>query len=275
MQKFLRRIISDYKEYFVLLILSVISLSVLKSNDSPKIKNLRIIGLGYFAVVNSAVTSLIDFFHTDSSFEELKQQNAELTLELNKLRKHGLENESLRRMLAFNDTSDFPLQPAEVISKLVTKTQGNYIINRGKLDSVKTGMPVINEKGLIGIVSEVADNFAVVKTLENSNLNIAVTIQRNDVDGILSWTGNRLIIKDIPTTYDIEVGDRIITSDFSSVFPPAIPVGVVVKKDSVQLGLLHNITVKPYVDPGSVSNVFIVMLTQSRQVNQLELNLMK
>lgn len=275
MQKFFRRIISDYKEYIVLLVLSVISLVVLRNNDSSKIRNLRIIGLGYFAAVNSVVSGFTDLFGGGSPAEELKKQNAGLVLELNRLRKYGLENESLRNMLAFRDTSSYPLLAAEVISKLVTKTQGNFIINRGNRDSVKTGMPVINEKGLVGIVAEVAEKFSVIKTIENSRLNIAVTIQRNDVDGILSWTGSRLIIKDIPTTYDVEVGDRIITSDFSSVFPPAIPVGVVVKKDSVQLGLLHNITVKPYADPGSVSNLFVVMIRQSRQVNQLELNLMK
>ena len=275
MRKFFRRLVSDYKEYLLLIILSIISLTILSQNEKPAAKHLKAFALGNFAVINELVSSTVSIFQPDVSKEELKNENAKLMLELNRLRKYKVENDELRSLIAFKDTCKYPLIPANIISKLVTKIQGNFIINRGSNDQVQKGMPVINEKGLIGLIMDVTENYSVVQNLYNSNLNIAVTIQRINVDGILSYDGSNLIIKDIPTTYDIKVGDIIETSDFSSLFPPSIPVGIVSMKGSNVLGLLHNISVQSFADLYSVNNLFIIKIIPSKQINQLEMNLIK
>ncbi len=275
MQKFVRYVLSNFKEYLLLIILSVISLSILAANEKPQAKRLKTFALGSFSVVDELVSYLTYPFRKDDSMAELKEENARLMLEVNKLRKYAMENDELKGMIAFKDTSKFPLIPAKVISKLVTKVQGNFIINRGSLDDVKKGMPVLNQKGLIGLVSEVSDNFSVVKTLENNTLNIAVTIQRTNVDGILSYDGNNLVIKNVPSTYDIKVGDRIETSDFSSLFPPSIPIGVIQRKESNVYGLLLNLYVQPLVNIPSVDDLYVMKIIQSKEINQLEMNLMK
>lgn len=274
MLKFLRRIIVDFKEYFLVVLLSIISISLLASNEKPAIKRLRTFAFGSFAVFNELINYPISIFKKDYSIEELKEENARLMLEINRLRNRGLENDKLRSMLLFKDTSNYPLIGADVISKLVNKVQGNFIINRGAKNGITAGMPAINDKGLIGVVVDVTDDFSVVRTLYNSNLNIAVTIQRINVDGILSWDGKELVIKNIPTTYDIHIGDSVETSNFSTVFPPNIPVGIISKRESVPIGLLHSISVKPFVDIYSVNNLFILKIVPSKQINQLEMNLL-
>jgi rod shape-determining protein MreC len=158
---------------------------------------------------------------------------------------------------------------------LVTKTQGNFIINQGSVNDIKRGMPVLTSKGLVGLVMDVTENFSVVRTLYNSNLNLAIKVQRSNVDGVLSYDGAKLIIKDIPATYDVKEGDRIETSEFSSLFPPSIPVGQVARKESNILGLLHNLTVIPFVNIESVNNVFVLKVLLTKQINQLEMNLLK
>lgn len=275
MLKFLRRLLYDFKEYLLLVILSIISLSILAANEKPNAKHLKTFALGNFAVLNELTNSFVSIFQKDFSKEELKEENAKLMLEVNRLRNSGLENEELRSMLAFKDTCKYPLLPAKVVSKLVTKIQGNFIINRGTNEEIKKGMPVLNQNGLIGVISEVADNYSVVKTLRNSNLNIAVTVQRIHVDGILSYDGNNLIIKNIPTTYDVQVGDRIETSDFSSLFPPSVPIGIVKKVETNVYGLLHNIVVQSFADIDGANNLFVLKVIPSKQINQLEMNLMK
>ena len=246
MRKFLRRIVSDYKEYLLLIVLSIISLTILSQNEQPAAKHLKTFALGNFATLNEIASSFVSIFKSDESRDDLKNENAHLMLELNRLRKYKTENEELRSMIALKDTSKYPLIPAKIISKLVTKSQGNFIINRGFYDQIKKGMPVINDKGLIGLIMDVTENYSVVQNLYNSNLSIAVTLQRTNVDGILNYNGSKLTIKDIPTTYDVQIGDIIETSDFSSLFPPSIPVGKVSKKESNVLGLLHNLTVEPF-----------------------------
>jgi len=275
MLKFLRRLAADYKEYILLIILSVISLTLLSKSEKPQAKHLKTFALGNFALLSEITNSLTSIFKRDISLDELKQENAQLMLEVNRMRKLRSENDELREMIAFRDTSRYPLIPAKVISKLVTKTQGNFIINRGSSDEIKKGMPVLNEKGLIGLIMDVAENYSVVRTLNNSNLNIAVTLQRTNVDGILSYDGKNLVIKDIPTTYDVQVGDRVETSDFSSLFPPAIPIGVVVKKESNVLGLLHIITITPFADIPAENDLFVLKVLPSKQINDLEMNLLK
>lgn len=275
MLKFLRRLAADYKEYILLIILSVISLTLLSKSEKPQAKHLKTFALGNFALLSEITNSLTSIFKRDISLDELKQENAQLMLEVNRMRKLRSENDELREMIAFRDTSRYPLIPAKVISKLVTKTQGNFIINRGSSDEIKKGMPVLSEKGLIGLIMDVADNYSVVRTLNNSNLNIAVTLQRTNVDGILSYDGKNLVIKDIPTTYDVQVGDRVETSDFSSLFPPAIPIGVVVKKESNVLGLLHIITITPFADIPAENDLFVLKVLPSKQINDLEMNLLK
>ncbi|MFA7228609.1 MAG: rod shape-determining protein MreC [Melioribacteraceae bacterium] len=275
MIKFLRRIASDYKEYILLIVLSIISLTLLSKSEKPAAKQLQTFALGNFALISEITSSFTSVFRRDASLEELREENAALMLNVNRMRNAVLENEQLREMIAFKDTSRYPLIPAKVVSKLVTKIQGNFIINRGSNEGILKGMPVLSQKGLIGLIMDVTENYSIVRTLHNSNLNIAVTLQRTHVDGILNFDGRNLIVKDIPTTYDVQIGDRIETSDFSSLFPPAIPVGIVEKKETNVLGLLHNITIIPFADISSANNLFIMKIVPSKQMNDLEMNLLK
>lgn len=275
MLNFLRRLAADYKEYILLIILSVISLTILSKNEKPQVKHLRTFALGNFAVLNEITRSVTSIFRNDISLDELTKENAKLMLEVNRMRKLRSENDELRAMISFRDTSKYPLIPAKVVSKLVTKIQGNFIINRGFSDEIKKGMPVLSEKGLVGLIMDVAENYSVVRTLYNSNLNIAITLQRTNVNGILNYNGRNLVVKDIPTTYDVQVGDSIETSDFSSLFPPSIPIGIVKKKESNVLGLLHTITITAFAGISEADNLFILKVVPSKQINDLEMNLLK
>lgn len=275
MIKFVRRVISEYKEYLLLIILSIVSLTVLSSNEQPQVKKIRTFAFGTFAFCSEVINSVTGIFKSGYSRDELLKENAELMLEINRLRKLGSENKELHSMLNYKDTTRFPLIAADVVSKLVNKIEGNFIINKGYEDGLQKGMPVITHRGLVGVVADVGNTFSTVRTIYNSNLNIAVTIQRINVDGILSWDGKELIIKNIPTTYELNVGDTVETSDFSTLFPPAVPIGVVSKKEDITLGLLHTISVKPFADIYSVHDVFILKSIPNVQINQLEMNLMK
>ena len=109
----------------------------------------------------------------------------------------------------------------------------------------------------------------------NSDLNLAVTNQRSNVNGILSWNGSDLVIKNIPTNFDNEIGDRIITSEFSTILPPSIPVGVISKKETNIAGVLSNLVVQPFTNITLMKNIFVIKYIESEQVNDLELNLLK
>ncbi|MBL1212817.1 MAG: rod shape-determining protein MreC [Ignavibacteriae bacterium] len=275
MQKIFRRFFLEYKEYIVVTLLLVISISLISQNENTQIKKVRTLAFGGFALVHSISSGIRDVFANKDEIEELKKLNAELMLKVNLLREYGLENRELKELLNFRDTTNYELVPGKIISKLVSKTHGNFIVNIGISDSVKTGMPIVNSDGLVGIITDASENFSVVRTLGNSVLNLAVTNQRSNVNGILSWNGNALIIKNIPSNFDNEIGDRIVTSEFSTILPPSIPVGVISEKETNIAGVLTNLVVQPFTDFTAMKNIFAVKFIESEQINELELNLLK
>lgn len=273
MPSFFNRLWLNFKEYIVLIFLLVTSLVILSQSEKPQIQNVRTYAFGSFAVVTSTVSAILEPFKTSFENLRLRETNARLMLEVNRLREYGMMNQELKKMLSLKDTTQFPLIPARIVSKYISNTQGNFIVNAGSNNGLMVGMPVINDQGLIGIVRSVSKDFSLIRTLKNRELRFAVKNQRSRFDGIIEWNGSNLVIKNVPKTYDMEIGDRIITSDFSTKFPPSVPVGVVSGGTKDKTGIFNNITVSPFVDFIRIENVFIIQFIPSVQKNNLELNL--
>ncbi|MGE5679608.1 MAG: rod shape-determining protein MreC [Bacillota bacterium] len=275
MRGFFLRIWNGYKEYLVVVILLVLSLVLLSFSTNPAIKRVKTYAFGGFAIVTSGVSKVIEPFQTAFETKRLREANAQLMLQVNRLREYGIQNEELKKLLALKDSSDYPLIAANVVSKFVSNSQGCFIINAGSNENIQTGMPVINDQGLIGVIISVSKDFSILRTFNNSELKFAVRNQRSKFDGVIEWNGSNLVIKNVPKTFDMEIGDRIVTSDFSTKFPPSIPVGVVTGGNRDKTGIFNNIVVKPYVDLVKVSNVFVIGFVPSTQRNNLELNLIR
>ncbi len=274
MEILIRKLFNKSKEYILLILLLIISLSIIPLNNNPEIKKIKTYAFATFAVFGNLLESTLTLFSNRDELLELKKENAKLMLAVNSLREYALENSELKKLLSFKLTSNYDLIPSTVVSKNISNTQGAYIINSGVRDNISKSMPVINENGLVGIVSETSNNYALVQTLTNSSLKISCTIPRSNVNGIVRWDGSNLIMQNIPTTADINRGDRVVTSVLSTIFPPSIPVGLVVKKESNISGLLSNVTIKPFVDVFSIKNVFVLNSVESTQIDSLELNLL-
>ncbi|MDP4172628.1 MAG: rod shape-determining protein MreC [Bacteroidota bacterium] len=275
MKSFFSRFWNGYKEYIVVVVLLVISLVLLSLSTNPAIKRVKTYAFGGFAVITSGVSKVIEPFQTAFETKRLREANAQLMMQVNRLREYGIQNEELKKLLALKDSSEYPLIAASVVSKFVSNSQGCFIINTGNNEGVQLGMPVINDQGLVGVVISVSKDFSIIRTLNNSELKFAVKNQRSKFDGVMEWNGTDLVIKNVPKTFDMEIGDRIVTSDFSTKFPPSIPVGVVAGGNRDKTGIFNNIVVRPYVDFIKVSNVFVIGFVPSVQKNNLELNLIR
>lgn len=262
-----------FKEYIVLIFLLVISLILLSLSNKPPVKKVKTFAFSGFTILTSAFSKIISPFENSIENSRLREVNARLMLEVNKLRQDGVQNQELKKMLGLKDSSSFPLIAAQVIAKYVSTSQGNLVINVGNNEKVKYGMPVINDRGLVGIIVNNTQDFSVVRTLQNSEQKLAVMDQRSRYNGVLEWNGANLIIKNIPKSYDMEVGDKIVTSNFSTKFPPSIPVGIISGGTTDKTGLLNNIIVKPFVDFARIENVFVIGFIPSTIKNNLELNL--
>lgn len=275
MELFVRKLIYKLREYIVLVILLLISLVLLPQNDNQEVKKIKSYAFASFAIVTNISSSIGDWFDNSAALNKQRKINAELMLQLNSVRDHALENKNLKELLEFKAQSTSQLIPTTIIAKNISNIQGSYIINSGWGDDVLKSMPVITNAGLLGIVVEVEENFSVVRTLHNTSLKIAGTIQRSNIDGVIYWDGQSLVMHNIPTTTDIDKGDRVVTSTLSSILPPSIPIGLVVKKESNVSGILSSIIIEPFVDVLTAKNVFVLEEVRSKQIDELELNLLK
>jgi rod shape-determining protein MreC len=272
MFKLLSYVWDNFKEYLVLILLVVLSLTLLTQNNNSQIQKVRAVAFGSFA---SVTTVFYDFFNITQLKNDntiLRLTNAELMIQISMLREQGILNRELKGMLGLMDTTSLPIFPATIVSKSLSVTQNTITINAGQKDGIKPGMPVISYRGFVGIIQSCSESFSIARTLKNVDLKFTVKNEKNRLNGIMKWDGEKLMIVDVPRTYDFDVGDRVITSEVSSIIPVPIPVGLVSKIEEDKTGLLNLIQVTPFEEVLSVENVFILMMVENAEKNNLELN---
>src|ERR1035437_8220359 len=272
MFRFFANIWENFKEYFILVFLLIIGLILLSLNQKPGIKSVRAIAFGTFASVSSIITDVISVTQIKSENTLLREKNAELMLQMNKLREFGIVNEELKGLLKLKDTLKYPLIPAKIVSKSFSNSQNTVTLLGGNSKGIKPGMPVVNDQGLIGIIYSTSDDFAIARTLRNRDLKITVKDERSRIDGIMKWNGEDLVMIDVPKTFDTKPGDRIITSELSSLISIPVPVGIVMELRKVDVGIFNQVRIKPFVNFSRAENVFVIGIVESKQKNQLELN---
>lgn len=263
---------SRFKEYFILVLLITISLTLLTQNNNPRIQKVRAVAFGSFAAVSSVFYDLFNITQLKNENKNLRKINVELMMQLSMLREQGIINRELKGMLGYKDTSSLPLTTATVVSKSLSMTQNTITLNEGSLKGIKPGMPVISYKGLVGIIQTCSDDFSIARTLKNVDLKLTVKNEKNRLNGIMKWDGEKLVIVDVPRTFDFDIGDRIVTSEISSIIPVPIPVGIVAKIEEEQTGLLNQIEITPFQEVLTVEHVFIILIVENDEKNNLELN---
>lgn len=263
---------NQFREYIVLVSLVIISLSLLTQNNNPQVQKVRALAFGSFATVTSVFYDLFNITQLKNENKVLRRLNAEMMIQLSMLREQGILNRELKGMLGFKDTTSLPTIPAAIVSKSLSITQNTITINVGNKEGIKPGMPVLSYRGLVGIIQTCSDNFSIARTLKNVDLKLTVKNEKKRLNGIMKWDGEKLVIVDVPRTYDFDVGDRIVTSEISSIIPVPIPVGIVSKIEEDKTGLLNLIHIKPFEEVLSVENVFVLMMVENAEKNNLELN---
>ncbi|MGB5529820.1 MAG: rod shape-determining protein MreC [Ignavibacteriaceae bacterium] len=272
MFRFLLYVWNRFKEYFILTLLVIISLTLLTQNNNQQVQKVRAVAFGSFATVSSLFYDLFNITQLRNENKALRQTNAELMLQLSMLREQGILNRELNGMLGYKDTASLPLTPATIVSKSLSITQNTITINEGTVKGIKPGMPVISYRGVVGIIQTCSDNFSIARTLKNVDLKLTVKNEKNRLNGIMKWDGEKLVIVDVPKTYDFDIGDRIVTSEMSSIIPVPIPVGIIAKIEEEQTGILNLIHVTPFEEVLTVEHVFILMMVENDEKSNLQLN---
>jgi rod shape-determining protein MreC len=255
----LLNLIVKFKDYAALSLLCIISLSLISMGDVSKIGGYRAFVVGTIGWLEEAFAWVPNPDALKTENRAVRELNLYLSSELMKSRQALTENKKLREMLDFKQGIDYNLISAEVIGKSTIELREYITINKGKKDGITRGMSVRTDAGLAGIVVVVEDNYTLVETLNNRQVKISAKIDRTGIDGILVWGGAKdFNMLNIPRSFDVKVGDELITSNYSRKYPPGLPIGKIVKVEEDKSSLFHKIYVEPFVSFNTLEQVFVI-----------------
>ena len=196
--------------------------------------------------------------------EELKQQLAQIEDEARDAYAIKQENERLRAALELIDANeDYKLVDAYIISTSAADWSNTFTINRGTNVGIQAGMCAITAYGvLVGLVSEVGVNYAVVKSVLDSSLEISATIAASGHSGMVqggyaSGLEGLLRMNYLPSSATIRNRDQVVTTG-STVYPRNLILGHVVDAGFDDTGVAKYALLEPAADVRSLEQVFIV-----------------
>jgi len=223
-----------------------------------------------FGTVQSGISSIPNVFELQEENKILRENNIRLSNDVANLKEARLENIRLSNLLSFKENSGLGLVSAKIVNKSVFQTRNTITINVGEGDSLNINMPVITDAGLVGRIVSMSKNYSIAQILYNKDLRITVKVQRSRVDGILLFDGvSELNISNVPKTADVQIGDVIITSEYSNLFPSGIPVGIVTETGNLD-NLFMRIVIQPLVNFNTLENVFVLKSFPNKEKYLLE-----
>jgi rod shape-determining protein MreC len=264
-------IVRLFKEYFIFTLFLIISIVLMTDNDNRQVHQIRTLAVAAVGRIQESVSFLPNFFELQRENEILRRTNVNLADEVNQLREAKLENIRLRRLLGLKEISKYKLIPAKVVGKTLDLMRNMITLNVGERDGVSPGMPIITDAGLVGKVTAVSADYAIGQVILNSGFRASARVQRSRVDGILAWEGgSHSLLKNVAKTRDVKVGDVVETSEYSSLFPPNIRIGVVLSVTEEPGSLFKTIEVENAVDFGTLEEVFVMNAKPDSERARLE-----
>ena len=221
----------------------------------------------YFWSKSSQVTS---FFSLREENKVLLKENETLKQELIALMSTSPATDST----SAEQVPKYTLVHARVLKNTVNKQHNYIIIDKGSDDGMEEGMGVINPTGIVGVVNSVSAHYSYVISFLNSSQIVSAMIAKNNVFGPMQWSGERIdraVLMEIPIHTDVKVGDTIISSGYSIIYPADIPLGIVDTMTVID-GISQEINVTLFQNFKALKYVDVVINREKNEIVTLEGN---
>ena len=237
----------------------------------------------YFTSANTVVGAVYEvsggissYFHLKSVNEDLLDRNMLLEEQINNLEKalkarqlDSIAVNSIRKM----PQKDYQLFKARVIKNSLNLADNYITLDKGSSSGIHSEMGVVDGNGIVGIVYETSPSYSVVISVLNSKSNISCKIVGSDYFGYLKWEhgdSRYAYLKDLPRHAEFNLGDTVVTSGFSTVFPEGIMVGTVDDMSDSHDGLSYLLKIKLATDFGKLSDVRVIARNGQQEQKELE-----
>ena len=237
----------------------------------------------YFTSANTVVGAVYEvsggissYFHLKSVNEDLLDRNMLLEEQINNLEKALKERQldsiavnSIRKM----PQKDYQLFKARVIKNSLNLADNYITLDKGSSSGIHSEMGVVDGNGIVGIVYETSPSYSVVISVLNSKSNISCKIVGSDYFGYLKWEhgdSRYAYLKDLPRHAEFNLGDTVVTSGYSTVFPEGVMVGTVDDMSDSHDGLSYLLKIKLATDFGKLSDVRVIARNGQQEQKELE-----
>ena len=253
-----------FRNLILFLILLNISLALtINVHDYHKSKLLNL---------TSTITgSIHNVFSGISSYFNLKNENKILLLENNRLKELEFNtNRSQDNLTLVNN--EYKVTSATVIKNSYSLTKNYLILNRGSDSLINEDLGVVTSNGIVGVIDKVSNKYSRVISLLNTNSKINAKLKKSNHFGTLEWNGensNIVQLLDIQDLVELTIGDTIVTSGYSSIFPENIPVGSIQSFKLNETKDLFVIDVKLFNDMTNLRHVHIIENLNIKEIENL------
>ncbi len=265
-----------HSSWIVFAIYAVLS-CVLLFNRNPYQRSI------YLSSANRVAVSVYDMQSEVTSYwglrgvnKDLQLRNGELEMEVINLK----EQLNRYRAMAGRDTipfdsvlHDYDFTVARVVNNSVSQVNNYITIDKGSADGVAPEMGVVDQNGVIGIINVVGEHYSVAISILNPKLRLSCKVKGSDYFGSLVWDAvnpRYAVLEEMPRHVEFAVGDTIITSGYSSVFPEGLMVGVISDYKRERNDNFYSLRVELSPDFGSLGYVRIISSRQKEEQDRLE-----
>jgi rod shape-determining protein MreC len=223
------------------------------------------------APVQKAITRPVHFVRDTwqryVALVELQAENEALRAELARLEEENLQyrealvtSGQLRRIAEMRRDFEVPLLPADVVGQDASPWFRSLLLDRGRSAEVRSGMPVMVDQGVVGLISATSLHAARAMMILDRRSAVDAMIQRSRARGLVRGLGTgELEFEFMVRGDDVKQGDEVITSGVGGVYPKGLRIGTVTSVKADRSELLHTARVEPSVDFGRLEQVFVML----------------
>jgi rod shape-determining protein MreC len=228
--------------------------------------------------VNTQVDKLDDYFHQGEENKRVHRMNDSL---LNLLRGNFASRDTAQRLVedsimvdSTKDVRRYYWRDAKVVYNTINFEKNYLQINRGSNYGVRDNMAVLNSDGaVVGQVVNVSPNFSSVMSLLHVQSSVSASMKTTGEAGKVEWDGKDprfVLLRGIPKSVQVKVGDTIVTSKYSYNFPPDKMIGTIANVSSDPASGFYLLKIKTAVNFSNIQQVFVVENLQRDEQLQLE-----
>ena len=226
----------------------------------------------------TGLSQISEYFYLRSKNEELVKENNDLLQQVLLLNQYIADNEidSVNPGIFTNPLNAgqrYEFVPARVIGNSITRTHNYITLNKGSQSGLKSGLGVIDQNGVVGVIGNVSEKYAVVIPILNPQFRLSVKLKKNNYFGSLVWNGvdsRHAVLEELPRHARCADGDTLVTSGYSEIFPDGIMVGTIIDDNPHDDDNFYAIKTLLSVDFARLRNVLIIIDKDSDEQKKLE-----